>query len=363
MIAIKGRQTHGQPKNNTERHKLQKHSMGKPILLFCFFVLVPNMAFAQEKLVYTISLYSARDSALLLSQSDGWVPIATLSEDLFDRVPQMAASSDSSTLRKWRIRANYSQFRTQKKAALEILLEPKIGKPLVFVLPWKERSFVSKQIDRSNWFIPYKAEQGALLQGEARVSFRVITERGSSAQLELAEVLLEAWDISVTETHIAAGPTLPNIGEIGRASALGELYRQDALQFSLDFIKYGLNGELPKYYYSQSPTIYGLEDGKGYSVYRWAPPQKDYGDENLDLFVENYRYKIYAYNEIREIYPEWFAAGRQWRPKPTSYLFVGDQVRLGGINFVVDNILKFVVEYSRGRWQVVARPLNPDQPG
>ena len=334
------------------------------LLLFALWILhfVPGLE-AQEKLIYTISLYSAKESGstLTLSQSDGWVPIAKLGKALFERIPKIVVNSDLSTLRKWRIRASYSQFRTEKKAALEVLLEPKTGKSLVFVLPWKERSFVVRQVDRSNWFIPY-TEQDSLLQSEARVSFRVITERGSTAQLELAEVLLEAWDLSVVETQIAAGPGLPNIGEIGQATddRLIELYRQDALQFSLDFIKYGLNGELPKYYYSQSPTVYGLEDGKGYSVYRWAPPQKDYGDVELDMFVQNYQYKIYAYNEIREIYPEWFAAGRQWRPKPTSYLFVGDQVRIGGVNFVSDNILKFIVEYSKGRWQVIARPLkNP----
>ena len=169
--------------------------------------------------------------------------------------------------------------------------------------------------------------------------------------------MLEAWDVLVTETLVASGPSLPNIGQ-APDDRLVELYRQDALQFSLDFVKYGLNGELPKYYYSQASMVYGLEDGKGYSVYRWPPPQKDYGDVYINLFVKNYRYKIYDYNEIKEIYPEWFSGRRQWTPSKTSYLFVGDQVRVGGIDFVSDNILKFVVEYRKGRWQVIARPLE-----
>ncbi len=314
-----------------------------------------GILFAQERLVYTISLYSedSRGSNLVLDAGNSWLPVATITGELFNRVPK--PSSD--VLRKWRIRADYSQFDTEKKAALEVLFEPKAGKPLVFVLPWKERSFVSQQTDRSNWFIPY--EEGSLLDNEARVSFRVVTEVGNEARLDISEVVLEAWDVKVTETRIASGPSLPSIGATSD-DYLVELYRQDALQFSLDFVKYGLNGELPKYYYSQSPTVYGLEDGKAYSVYRWPPPQKDYGDIYINLFVKNYRYKIYDYNEMKEIYPEWFSGRRQWVPSKTSYLFIGDQVRVGGVDFVSDNILKFVVEYNKGRWQVVARPLDTE---
>ncbi|MEM9424368.1 MAG: hypothetical protein AAF975_06245 [Spirochaetota bacterium] len=310
---------------------------------------------AQEKLVYTISLYSEseREAALSLDANSNWLPVATITEDLFRRVPK----PEDGVLRKWRIRADYSQFDTQKKAALEVLFEPKTGKPLVFVLPWKDRSFVSLQTDRSNWFIPYNEEQGALLDSEAKVSFRVVTEVGNEARLNISGVVLEAWDVVVTETHIASGPSLPNIGSASD-DHLVELYRQDALQFALDFVKYGLNGELPKYYYSQASSVYGLEDGKAYSVYRWPPPQKDYGDVYINLFVKNYRYKIYDFNEMKEIYPEWFSGRRQWTPRQTSYLFVGDQVRVGGIDFVSDNILKFVVEYRKGRWQVIARPLD-----
>ena len=201
----------------TSRHRKQscRAVNFQPVFLFFFALLVPRFTpnlGAQEKLVYTISLYSVKErgSALTLSQSDGWVPIATLGKALFERIPKIMTSPNSSTLRKWRIRANYSQFHTEKKAALESLLEPKTGKSLVFVLPWKERSFVVRQVDHSNWFIPY-VEEDSLLQSEARVSFRVVTERGNTAQLELTEVLLEAWDLSVVETQIAAGPSLPNI--------------------------------------------------------------------------------------------------------------------------------------------------------
>ncbi len=320
-----------------------------------FFSNHTNALFAQEKMVYTISLYSesSRGSSLKLDTDSGWLPVSTISRELFNRVPKPAKG----VLRKWRIRADYVEFDTQKKAALEVLFEPQEGKPLVFVLPWKDRSFVSLQSDRSNWFIPYNEEEGTLIDSEAKVSFRVVTEVGSGASLNLSEAVLEAWDVVVTETQIASGPSLPNIGESANDHLI-ELYRQDALQFSLDFVKYGLNGQLPKYYYSQASTIYGLEDGKAYSVYRWPPPQKDYGDVFINLFVKNYRYKIYDYNEMKEIYPEWFSRRRQWAPSKTSYLFVGDQVLVGGVDFVSDNILKFVVEYRKGRWQVVARPLE-----
>ncbi len=324
-------------------------------LFFVLLFFIGSKMFGQEKLVYIISLYSEnnRGTSLNLDANSSWLPVATITHDLFNRVPRPV----SGVLRKWRIRADYSQFNTQKKAALEVLFEPKVGKPLVFVLPWKDRSFVALQTDRSNWFIPYNEEAGALLDSEAKVSFRVVTEVGNKASLDIAEVVLEAWDVLITETHIAAVPSLPNIGD-SSDDHLVELYRQDALQFSLDFVKYGLNGELPRYYYSQASTVYGLQDGKAYSVYRWPPPQKDYGDVYINLFVKNYRYKIYDYNEMKEIYPEWFSGRRQWIPSKTSYLFVGDQVHVGGVDFVSDNILRFVVEYRKGRWQVIARPLE-----
>ena len=327
----------------------------KLLLLILFLLFNWGLYAQQEKLVYTISLYSEakRGAILELDTSLGWLPVANVAKDLFNRVPQ----PKSGILRKWRIRADYSEFNSQKKAALEILFEPTTGKPLVFVLPWKARSFVAAQTDRSNWFIPYNEEEGILLASDAKVSFRVVTEVGNDARLNVSEVVLEAWDVLITDTYVASGPSLPNIGEFAD-DHLVELYRQDALQFALDFVKYGLNGELPKYYYAQSSTVYGLEDGKAYSVYRWPPPQKDYGDVYINLFVKNYRYKIYDYNEMKDIYPEWFSGRRQWVPSKTSYLFVGDQVRVGGVDFVSDNILKFVVEYRKGRWQVIARPLD-----
>lgn len=333
-----------------------KKSNKKWGLVLLLALSLPASLFAQERLAYSIPLFDAGTNTMILNASDNWLKIADIPVDNFLRAPKPAKGS----FRKWRVRSEYTQFQTNKKATIEVLLTPTKGKAIVFVMPWQDRSTVAAKNDSSNWFIPYDEHEGVLLDSDSKASLRLITEVGSSASVHVSRVVLEAWDIAIEDTQRAFGPSLPSLGNNSTTLSKHdtEIYRQDALQFSLNFIKYGLNGELPKYYYTQAATVYGLEDGKGYSVYRWAPPQKDYGDVNIDLFVKNYRYRIYDYQEMKEIYPEWFANNRQWAPSINSYLFIGDQVRVGGVDFVSDNILMFVVEYLQGRWQVVARPLK-----
>ena len=138
------------------------------------------------KIGYTISLYSesSRGTSLSLDANSGWLPVATIARDLFSRVPK----PKSDVLRKWRVPCGLLSVRYPKKAALEVLFEPQVGKPLVFVLPWKDRSFVSLQTDRSNWFIPYNEEEGALLDSETKVLFRVVTEVGNEARLDILKL-------------------------------------------------------------------------------------------------------------------------------------------------------------------------------
>ena len=327
--------------------------MKNKILLSIFLFSFISLQAQEEQLVYSIPVFTPKSkSSLILSSTQGWMEVGNVASSLMAAAPKPKTGS----LRKWRVRATYSDFETHTRATIEMLLQPTDSKPVVFVLPWQNRTVTIAQKEASNWFIPYNAEEGKLFQGSASCSVRLISEPGGQSTAQVKEVFLEAWDIDIARNQLLAkGPAIPNISDENNKQ---QVYAQDALQFSLDFVKYGLNGELPKYYYVQNSTVYGLEDGKPYGKYRWAPPQIDYGDVNQDLYVKNYKFHIYDKQQMEQMYPEWFSSRREWKPNRSSFLFVGDQVRIGGTDFVKDNILMFVVEYKDNRWQVAARPLN-----
>lgn len=301
---------------------------------------------AEEKLVYSLTLIPTGNNVALRS-GEVWRPFVEILPENFASLPQVP----NGYLRKWRINCGFSDMAINAQSSIQMKFEPHSGKAIIFVLPWQKQSIAYRDGERSNWFIPTGSSNPFIGGGIA--SLQIVTQVDYNASVSVQRLVLEGYDIKVTDPVKRATAPTPFLG-----SSETRVYKQDALKAALDFVHYSLRGDVALYYEFLDAKVYALDNGKEYSPYHWAPPQFDYGEISRTAYTENYNYYVYDYEEIRQIYPEWFDASREWVPESNSFLFVGTTLRKGGEAFVRDNILAFVLKYKNNEWKVVARPLS-----
>ena len=155
-------------------------------------------------------------------------------------------------------------------------------------------------------------------------------------------------------------PFRPSAGPADAGSAAASAQapsRSAAARFALDFVSSCLAGDLAAYYRAQSDTLRYLDDGSAVAKYRMPPPASIPGVENLQDYEKRFAWRLYAPDEYRGIFPEWFSPDRPWVPGDDDYLFLGHQERGGGSPSSSADYLVFLVSPTAdGGWTVAARP-------
>ena len=315
-----------------------------------------------ETLSGALTLYDSHSSRPFLVNSDGgWMEIRQIYMEDFNSIQPPLPG----TLRKWRVKTTYIDESSQTgQSTLQVRLKQYDAQDPVFTLPWTEKAS-RWQEKSSNWFIPYSGN-GMILDGNAVLSVRLIAPPRSSAPGKIYKIELEAWDFP---TDMDNGETKPPRLQMAFSSPADlmipdahspvddiQKIREQATEFSLDFVKYNIEGNLPGFYKSLSENLRILETGLSQSRYRVAPPAMDLSTYSLAEYKLNYRYHLYSYDEYAELFPQWFEADRRWKPDRNCYLFLGTEVLPGKKDFMKGENLVFMTSIVNGQWQIIALP-------
>jgi len=333
-------------------------------MVIIFTVLSVSLS-AQEdgqRFAGSLTLYDSHSSRPFLVNSDGgWMEIRQVyMEDFSSIQPQMPG-----TLRKWRVKTTYIDESSQiGQSTLQVKLRSYDAQGPVFTLPWSEKAS-RWQEKNSNWFIPYTGN-GMILDGNAVLSVRLIAPPRSSAPGKIYKIELEAWDFNTGDTDLEnrtpqlqmafSTPSDLMIPDASHVVEDTQKLKEQAAEFSLDFVRYNIEGNLPGFYKSLSENLKILETGLSQSRYRVAPPAMDLSTYSLEEYKLNYRYHIYSYDEYAELFPQWFEEGRRWSPDRSCYLFLGTEVLPGKKDFMKGENLVFMASLVKGQWQIIALP-------
>ncbi len=310
------------------------------------------------------TLYDSQDYQPVYINSDGgWIDIGQVySEEVKNLLPPPAG-----TLRKWRLKTTYIDESPQGQSTLQIKLRQSGESSPVFTLPWTEQGS-RWQEKNSNWYIPYSSD-GRLLDKNATLCVRLIAPPRSSSPGKVYKIELEAWDF--TDSSLEASDTKPEIRMAFSSPAAlmspdpartaspplqeGET-REKALAFSLEFVRYNIEGNLPGFYKSLDDQIHILNTGLNQSKYRVAPPASDLAGYTVADYKESYRYHLYSYKEYAALFPDWINSSRNWVPDENCYLFLGTEVKFGREDFMKGQNLVFMVEFVEGEWKITGIP-------
>ena len=312
----------------------------------------------------SFTLYDSQNYQPVYINSDGgWTDIGQIYSDEIARID----SPLPGTLRKWRIKTTYIDESSQGQSTLQIRLEQNNKPDSVFTLPWTEGGS-RWQENNSNWFIPY-SEDGSLIDRNATLAVRLIAPPRSSTPGKVYKIKLEAWDF--TDASILPGETAPSIrmafsspkslmnpvpDRAARSEVSESADRERALAFSLEFIEYTLEGNLPGFYKSLDDKIHQLKTGLIESKYRIAPPAADLSAYTIRDYTNSYRYHLYSYDEYIDLFPEWADPRRKWVPDENCYLFLGTELKPGQRDFMKDQNLVFMVRFNEGEWKITGIP-------
>ncbi len=309
----------------------------------------------------SVVLFNSHSYQPFLVNSDGgWTDIKQIYAEDFSTIP----SPLPGVTRKWRVKTSYIDESTQiGQSTLQVKLGQIETDDAVFTLPWTEKAS-RWQEKNSNWYIPY-SDNGMITDGGARLSVRLIAPPRTSAPGKIFKIELEAWDFpfdgsgyedSRPSLQMAySSPAQLLVPESGNTrEAVSK--RDEARDFSLEFVNNNIEGNLPAFYKALSTNLRVLDTGLSQSRYRIAPPSTDLSGYTLADYKKNYRYHIYSYDEYAELFPQWFAAGRRWSPDRECYLFLGTEVQPGMNDFMQGSNLVFMVRPEEGSWKIIALP-------
>ncbi|MDC7239804.1 MAG: hypothetical protein PQJ50_05525 [Spirochaetales bacterium] len=332
-------------------------------LLILIMALCPLVSLAADEeqgtFAGSIVLFNSHSYQPFLVNSDGgWTDIKQVYPEDLSSIPAPLPGST----RKWRVKTSYIDESTQiGQSTLQIRLGQIESDDAVFTMPWTEKAS-RWQEKNSNWYIPYN---GVITDGSARLSVRMIAPPRSSAPGKIFRIELEAWDFPYDGSEFedrrpslqmaySSPAQLLSPESASRRSTVSK--RDEARDFSLDFVKNNLEGNLPAFYKALSNNLRVLETGLSQSRYRIAPPSTDLSAYSIADYEKNYRYHIYSYDEYAELFPQWFEAGRRWSPDRECYLFLGTEVQPGMSDFMKGQNLVFMVRPEDGSWKIIALP-------
>ncbi len=333
-------------------------------MVLFLFVLSFSLSAQEEKetLTGTLTLYDSHSSRPFLVNSDGgWMEIRQIYMEDFNGIQPPLPG----TLRKWRVKTTYIDESSQiGQSTLQVKLKQSDAQAPVFTLPWTEKAS-RWQEKSSNWFIPYSGN-GMIVDGNAVLSVRLIAPPRSSAPGRIYKIELEAWDFPAgnekggtrtpqLQMAFSSPADLMNPGAYVPGEDIQKI-REQATEFSLDFVRYNIEGNLPGFYKSLSENLRSLETGLSQSRYRVAPPAMDLSAYSLAEYKLNYRYHLYSFDEYADLFPQWFDENRRWKPDSSCYLFLGTEVLPGKKDFMKGENLVFMTSMVNGQWQIIALP-------
>ncbi|MBD3225118.1 MAG: hypothetical protein GF313_10345 [Caldithrix sp.] len=136
--------------------------------------------------------------------------------------------------------------------------------------------------------------------------------------------------------------------------------KSEAKEFALKIVQSYIENDSLAYKTYLPDTIYSLEP--------WEKPVPsdsvsltaffssfDYSQYSMSDYYEVYDPVIMNYEEYAEVDPEWLDAFTYWHPDDQDYLFIGHQVKEGQTEFMVNDLLGFMVTQRTGVWQLRAQ--------
>ncbi|OQY32631.1 MAG: hypothetical protein B6241_10375 [Spirochaetaceae bacterium 4572_59] len=337
----------------------------KKLILTILLTGFPFFIFAQEEngiLSGSFTLYDSQDYQPVYINSDGgWIDIGQVYSEEIKNLMTVSTGS----LRKWRIKTTYIDESSQGQSTLQVKLHQNSSDSPIFTLPWTERGSRWQQ-NNSNWYIPFSSD-GSLINKNATLSVRLIAPPRSSTPAKVYKIELEAWDFmdeslqkDKAEIRMAfSSPRAlmsPDPARTARSNRNTANNKEDAKNFSLKFVEYNLEGNLPGFYKSLDDQIKILSTGLSESKYRVAPPAADLSSYTMTNYKNNYRYHLYSYNEYIELFPTWADTKRNWIPDQNCYLFLGTELKQGKLDFMKDQNLVFMVKQLEGEWKIIGIP-------
>jgi len=340
------------------------------VLLIGFFITaLPVWAEStrEETMVFTTVLFGNDDDIPLNINSDkDWIDLSAIDSSTINELKK----PDDGIVRRWRIKSSYSDSTVAGQSTIQVKLRTNGTKMPIFTLPWSEGRTGWKE-NYSNWFQTEFEGHLPLLGAMSVSSVRLIAPPGSSSPGMIYKIELEAWDTKEIETEeniqsIVQRASLNIIPEIkainpeatekNKRLERREPEADQALSFALNFINNSLNGDLPAFYSSLNETVYSLKTGNGDSKFRVTPPQNYYSGFSLSDYTERYETKIYGFSEYRDMFPQWLAEEKRWKPDRNSYLFHGSSLKEGKEAFLEDEILVFICKIIDEEWKLLAIP-------
>jgi len=338
--------------------------MKKILLTVLLTGLIFSLSAEEGELTGRFTLYDSQNYQPFFINSDGgWIDIGQIyPDDLSGLTPPPPG-----TMRKWRVRTTYIDESSQGQSTLQVKLRQNNRNSPVFTLPWTERASRWQEKD-SNWYIPYSAA-GGILEQNAVLSVRLIAPPRTATPGKVYKIELEAWDFldpgrSTEETPpeirmaFSSPAALAAPEPVNRrvSESAGRTSLEKAEGFSLDFVENCLEGNLPGFYKSLDDQIRSLDTGLARSRYSVPPPAADLSGYTMRDYKANYRYHMYDYDQYVELFPEWTAPDRRWKPDRNCYLFLGTEVVPGGKDFMKGQNLVFMVRYNEGEWKIIGLP-------
>ena len=339
----------------------------KKLTTLLLLISIPFIIFSQQEegqLSGRFTIYDSQSYQPVYINSDGgWTDIGQVySQEIKNLLPPAPG-----TLRKWRLKTTYIDESTQGQSTLQIKLRQSSQKSPVFTLPWTEQGS-RWQEKNSNWYIPY-TKNGSLIDNNATLSVRLIAPPRSSSPGKVYRIELEAWDFT-EESAGEAGETPELRMAFSSPAALMSPDpvrnresrdttgndREQALEFSLEFVRFNIEGNLPGFYKSLDDQIHILNTGLSQSRYRVAPPASDLTSYSLADYKNSYRYHLYSYDEYSALFPGWTDSEKNWTPDKNCYLFLGTELKFGREDFMQGQNLVFMVEFVDGEWKITGIP-------
>jgi hypothetical protein len=317
----------------------------KSTLIILVLILLLSPVYAQDRLVAQRTLFTG--SMVLQSnqqQQAIWQRVA-----LFKTPQEMSVSLQIP--QKWRLRIFYSVTNASSPFSIQARVSLNDTQKPIFSLGWDNGQVGSREA-YSNWLEPGGMPQNS----EIPLDLYIARETGSNqAQVTIHTIQLEVWqenaslDSTKAQMASAGSPVFRASNQPNQAPKPRlENPTEAAMQVGLNFLKAAMSGDvkqMQQYLSTRPVNMNTLTPATPYDLNTITlPAGKAFSD-----YLKNYEPVLIRYAEVAGLFDDWEKyVVHNWQISEKSYIFMGNQIRVGGTDFLANEALVLILEEENG---------------
>lgn len=331
--------------------KLKKGSVDKLSMkkktpfIFILLILFLSPVVAQDRLVSQRTLFSG--SMVLQSnqqQRAAWQRVARFS------APQELSVSLQAP-QKWRLRVFYSVTEASPSFSIQARVSLSETQKPVFSLGWDNGQKGSREA-HSNWLEP-----GTMpLNADIPLDLYLARETGSPhASVTIHTIQLEVWQDSslLDENNNQLQAGLPPVFRATNPPTHTPKPRLEnpseaAMQVGLNFLQAAMSGDkkqMQKHLSSRPVNMSSLTPATPRDLHTIVLPS----GRTFSDYLKNYEPVLIKYSEIAGLFDDWDKyVVHGWQISGNSYVFMGNQTRVAGTDFLANEALVLILEEENG---------------